>query len=83
MKKRYTIYLHETLAATVEVAANSLDEAKRAVEEAFDSHTIDVKFDEVDDAGVDFGQPDEEGSDHPEWADYEVNEDGELVEVEG
>ena len=32
MKKRYTIYLHKTLCGTVDVAANSLDEAKNAVD---------------------------------------------------
>lgn len=83
MKKRYTIYLHQTLCGTVEIAADSLDEAKHAAEVALDENTLDVKFDEVDEVGVDWCQPDEEGSDHPEWADYEVNEAGELVEVEG
>ena len=82
MKKRYTIYLHKTLCGTVDVAANSLDEAKNAVEDAFNGGVLDVKFDELDEVGVDQEQFDE-GSDHPEWADYEVNEDGELVEVEG
>lgn len=82
MKKRYTIYFHKTLCGTVDIAANSLEEAEKAAEDAFNNHELDVKFDEVDGAGVDWLQPDDEGSDHPEWADYEVNEDGELVEVE-
>lgn len=82
MKKRYTIYMHKSLCASVEVAANSLEEAKNAVENGLNSHVIDAKFDELDEVGVDQVQADE-GSDHPEWAEYEVNEDGELVEVEG
>lgn len=78
MKKRYTIYLHKTLCGTVDVAANSFDEAKNAVEDAFNGGVLDVKFDEVDDVGVDQVQF-HEGSDHPEWAEYRI-EDGELVE---
>lgn len=81
MKKRYTIYFHKTLCGTVEIAAYSLEEAARAAEDAFNNHELDVDFDEVDEVGMDNEQVDE-GSDHPEWANYEVGEDGELVEQE-
>lgn len=81
MKKRYHIYVHKNLSTYVDVAAESVDEAKRAVQEAIEAHALDLNEFDVEEYGVDDIQPDE-GDNELDYVYYEVNEDGELVEVE-
>lgn len=79
-RKRFKIYLHQTWEAQIEVIADNLKQAVDAVDNALDASELDLRF-EYSHEETDMYQPDEGTEEHLEYADYEVNEDGELVEV--
>lgn len=76
--KRFAVYLRQINTGFVEVAAETIEEATKAVKDALEANTLCVRYDESSEEQVDDVQVDE-GSDHPEWAEYRI-EDGELVE---